>query len=143
MMDHVFLSYSFKDIERARRLRDALQFYDVNVKPSGVLTPGSPSWRTELKEQIAQASCVIVILTRDTPESYWVTAAINHATASNVPILPVVMDGEPGHRLLVDLKGDPWFDVRWSRNSGAEIRELVGQIRRYQFAKISRETQDF
>ncbi len=140
MMNHVILSYSFKDIERARRLRDALRFYGVNVWPSGVLTPGSPSWRAELADQIAQASCVIVIITKDTPQSYWVTAAVNQAAAFNIPILPVVMDGEPGHRLLVELKGDPWFDLRWSRNFGAEIRELVIQVQRYQFAKIARDT---
>jgi TIR domain len=139
MMDHIFLSYSFKDIERARRLRDALRLYGVEVWPSGTLTPGSPSWRAELQAQIEQASCVVVILTRDTPQSSWVTTAINQAAKSNIPILPVVMDGEPAHRLLIDLQGDPWFDLRWSRNFAAEIRELVIQIHRYQFAKIVRD----
>ena len=140
MIDHVCLCYSFKDIERARRLRDALRFYGVSVWPSGILTPGSPTWRAELKEQIAQASCLIVILTKDTPESYWVTAAINQALALGIPILPVVMDGQPGHRLLVDLQGDPWFDLRWSRNFASEIRDLVSQIQHYHFAKITRDT---
>jgi len=139
MMDHVFLSYSFKDIERARRLRDVLQFYGVQVWPSGVLTPGSPSWRAELKEQIAQAACVVVILTKDTPDSNWVLTAINQALVSKVPILPVVMDGEPGHRLLIELKGDPWFDLRWSRNFAAEVRDLVSQIQRCHFAKTARD----
>jgi len=139
MMDYVFLSYSFKDIDRARRLRDALWFYGVKVWPSGTLTPGSPIWRAELNEQIAQASCVVVILTKDTPQSNWVAAALNRAADFNIPILPVVMDGEPGHRLLIDLKGDPWFDLRWSRNFGAEVRELVKQIHRYHFAKIARD----
>lgn len=140
MMDHVILSYSFKDIERARRLRDALRFYGVGVWPSGVLTPGSPSWRAELKDKIAQASCVIVILTKDTPQSYWVTAAINQATLLGIPVLPVVMDGEPTHRLLIELKGDPWFDLRWSRNFASEMRELVSEIQR--FTKIARDAQE-
>ncbi len=138
-MDHIFLSYSFKDIERARLLREALRLYGLRVWPDGLLTPGSPTWRAELENKIVQASCVVVILTKDTPQSSWVTAAVNHAIDSNIPILPVVMDGTPAHPLLIELQGDPWFDLRWSRNFASEIRELVSQIQRYHFARTARD----
>lgn len=128
MRNHVFLSYSFKDMHRARRLRDALRHYGLRVWPDDTLMPGAPSWQALAHERLVHAVCLIVVLTKDTVASYWAMKVIAEATAHGIPILPVVMDGDPGHRLLVDLDGDAWFDLRWGRNYASELPGLVATI---------------
>ena len=131
MRNQVILSYSYKDIHRARRLRDALRFFGLGVWPADILTPGIPSWKAALSGQLESAVCVVVILSKDTHMSNWVTLVLDYARAHGLPVLPVVMDGEPGHTLLVELDGDDWFDLRWSRNFLSECTQLVGLIRSY------------
>jgi hypothetical protein len=135
---YVFLSYSFKDIHRARRLRDALHYYGWASWPNDTLTPGLPAWKKAMHERLDQAVCVVVILSKDTLLSNWVAKTLRYAITHDIPVLPVLMDGEPGHRLLIDLDGDSWFDLRWSRNFRAEMAELSEAIKRCDVDKIAR-----
>lgn len=127
----VFLSYSFKDTRRVRRLREALQLHGLTVWPDDMPTPGTPAWKAEVKDRLTEAACVIAILSKDTLDSRWAMYALEHAQEHGTPILPVLIDGGPGHILLVDLKGEDWFDLRWSRNYVAEVRALVALIQFY------------
>jgi hypothetical protein len=131
MKNQVFLSYSHKDIYRARRMRDALIYAGFDVWPDEALTPGTPSWMTEVEARMRAAACVVLILSRDTRLSNWVTKVIHMAEGSGVPVLPVLMDGDTSHAMLVELAGDAWFDLRWSRNYLSEFTEMVGLIRHY------------
>lgn len=131
MKNHVFLSYSFKDIHRARRLRDVLRLFDLEVWPSDILTPGIPSWKAVMQERLENACCVVVILSKDSHMSSWVDIALQYAAEHELPVLPAVMDGEAGNPLLIEVAGDHWFDLRWSRNFASECVEMIHLIRRY------------
>jgi len=128
MSEIVFLSYSFKDIRRVRRLRVALQLHGLTVWPDHMPTPGTPAWKAQVKERLTEAACIIAILSNDTLDSRWAMYALEYAQENGIPILPVLVDGNPGHILLVDLKGEDWFDLRWSRNYVTEVRSLVSMI---------------
>ncbi|MAS36002.1 MAG: hypothetical protein CL610_18485 [Anaerolineaceae bacterium] len=131
MNDLVFLAYSFKDIRRARRLRESLRQHGLRVWPDRTLMPGTPDWKTQVQKRLAEAGCVVVILSKDAPLSRWVWQIAGDAHHRQIPILPVLMDGDAGHILLVELEGEDWFDLRWSKNYAREVRYLVDAIRQY------------
>lgn len=131
MDNHVFLSYSFADVYRARRLRTALRLYGIAAWPRLALTPGSPAWEAEFEERLKTAACVVLILTPNSGSSRWVSMAIDHANRHRVPVVPVVMSGDAGHVLLTQVQGEAWFDLRWSRNLKSELSGLVQLIRQH------------
>ncbi len=131
MTNHVFLSYSFSDVYRARRLRTALRLYGVSAWPDHTLTPGSPAWESDFERHLRSAACMVLILTPNSTASRWVSLAIEQAARHQVPILPAVMNGDAGHVLLAQLGGELWFDLRWSRNLKSELTEMVKLIRQY------------
>lgn len=124
----VILAYSFKDLHRVRRLRDALWQHGLTVWPDKTLTPGSPSWQAEVVERLAEAVCVVVALSRDAAKSNWLRQVVDYARENGIPVLPVVVNHEPGHPLLLELEGEDWFDLRWSKNYDREVRALVAHI---------------
>ncbi len=127
----VFLSYSFKDIRRVRRLRQLLQLHGLHLWPDNTLMPGTPAWKDAVPQRLAEAACIVLVISKNTLLSNWVHDVIAYAQQHEIPVLPVIMDGEPTHRLLVDLDGEAWYDLRWSRKYVSEIREMVIHIQSY------------
>ncbi len=134
----IVLTYSFRDIRRVRRLRDALRRYGLDVWPDKTLTPGTPAWHAEVDTRLNEALCVIVVLSKDAVVSGWVQRVIDSARRRPVTILPVVIDGEPGHKLLVELEGETWFDLRWSKHYLAEVRGLVAFVHQLVDASVAK-----
>jgi hypothetical protein len=127
----VFLSYSYKDLHRVRRLRDLLREQGLAVWPNKTLTPGTPSWTAQLDQLLDETACILVFLSKNTIESNWVRYALDYAHERKIPVLPIVIDGDPGHILMVELEGELWFDLRWSWNYVRELKELITAIREY------------
>jgi hypothetical protein len=127
----VFLSYSHKDLRRVRRVRDLLLRQGLKIWPNRTLTPGTSSWTAQLDQRLDETGCILVFLSKNTVESNWVRYALDYAHQRQIPVLPVVIDGDPGHILLVELEGELWFDLRWSWNFKRELNELITTIRDY------------
>jgi hypothetical protein len=136
MNNLVFLTYSFKDMRRVRRLRDALRRHGLHVWPDKTLTPGTPAWQNAVNDRLADAVCVLAILSNDATQSNWVLQAISDARLLRIPVLPVVIDGEPANPMLFEIEGEDWFDLRWSRNYVREVREMVRLIRQLVDAQV-------
>lgn len=130
MKSRIILTYSFRDIRRVQRLREALRRHGLDVWPDKTLTPGTPAWRAEIDARLNEALCIVVVLSRDTGLSGWVRQVIDFTHRNPVPVLPVVVDGEPGHHLLVELAGEAWFDLRWSKRYKSEVSALAALIHR-------------
>jgi hypothetical protein len=131
MAPHIFLSYSHRDVYRVRRLREGLRLYGLPVWPEGRLTPGTDDWRAGLYDAVAGAACVVIALSPDTRLSGWVRWALTLAEEQRLPLLPVVISGQAGHIMLVELAGTDWFDLRWSWNYEREIEALAILARHY------------
>lgn len=128
---HIFLSYSTKDVHVVRRLRDALQKQGISVYPERVLTPGSDQWRANVEQNIALSACVLVALSPNTLTSTWVKIALDYARQYQIPVIPVVIRGDAGHILMVQLEGSVWFDLRYWSNFASEVKELSALLRQY------------
>ncbi len=132
MKRDVFLSYSFRDAYRIRRLREALDYHGLTSWPDERSLPGTPAWQLEMPERMENACCLLLALSRDTTLSAWVAQSLRQAAVEQVPVIPIIVDGNPGNILLVELETDEWFDLRWSRNYMAEMKAIIQLIRLYQ-----------
>jgi hypothetical protein len=127
----VFLTYSYKDIRRVRRFRDLLKALGFDVWPDTTLTPGTSSWKSHIDNRLNDTVVMLVFLSRYTSESNYVHEALAQAHTRQLPVLPLLIDGDPGHLLLVQTEGESWFDLRWSWNYRREIEELVDTLQQF------------
>jgi hypothetical protein len=99
MMMSVFLSYSFDDKEKLRKVLDQLKEkgilspHDKVVDTSAAFVPGS-SLRGQLREAIESASKFVVVWSDEADTSDWVNYETGMAEALGKPILVVVPKGE-------------------------------------------------
>lgn len=136
MFQHVFLSYSVKDLYGVRRVRDALTAQAIACWPARILTPGTDYWLANARVAASSAACIVVVLSPDTLESRWVALALKYAAEYGVPVIPAVVSGEPGHILLVKLDGSDWFDLRYRSRFAAEITALAALVRQHMRARL-------
>ncbi|HEX3050918.1 MAG TPA: SUMF1/EgtB/PvdO family nonheme iron enzyme [Aggregatilineaceae bacterium] len=98
-MNHIFISYSKKDIDFARRLKRLLEAarFDVWMDESD-LVPSEQWWPT-IENNIYTCAAFIVIMSNNARGSRWVEREILYAEKLNKPIFPVLMQGEQWGRL--------------------------------------------
>lgn len=120
-MATIFISYAQSDREHARRLADFLEgsgytvWWDAGLRPGDVFT-------IEIQRQINQAKHFIVIWSRVSVASFWVTAETTYARTAGKPILPLSIDEAvpPVPFNLLQTKPFTSIDV-----SGPEIAETL------------------
>jgi hypothetical protein len=92
-MPHVFVSYSHDDLNFACRLEQALKDARVPVwRDLEGIRPGMP-FRPVIDQGLAQARVVLVLVSRVSVHSDWVTWETERALARKIPIVPVLVDG--------------------------------------------------
>ncbi len=104
-MGHLFISYSKRDIEFARRLRSALQDRGFAVWMDEAKLVPSERWWPTIEQNILSASGFIVIMSPNSRRSRWVEREILVAEREDVdkPIFPVLLAGD-GWSRLADLQ---------------------------------------
>lgn len=96
-----FLSYSFKDRERARELVNLLSNRsDVHFFDSTMISAGEdwPSW---LKEELLKSDIFLVLLSPNSLASEFVMQELDAAWASDKPIVAALMDTATRYKLPV------------------------------------------
>lgn len=127
MQHHVFLSYSHKDMEAMRRVRDDLRAEGLAVWNDENLTPGTPSWKNAIEKAIENTGCLVVILSPDAKESEWIEREMDYARACRIPILPVLAWGDERSAIPFELINVQLVDIRTDYETG--IRHLVATVR--------------
>jgi Tol biopolymer transport system component len=112
-MNHdVFLSYSRKDSETMRRVRDDLRAAGLKVWTDESLEPGTEVWELEVEKAIRGAHTLVVLLSPDALASEWVRNEITLADAINRRIFPMLLRGEQGESIPLRLIASQWIDAR-------------------------------
>jgi len=111
-MKHIFLSYSRKDIEIMRRVREDLSAAGLKVWTDEKLEPGTPSWRKAIESAIEKAGCFVVILSPDAKQSEWVDRELGYATACGLRIIPVLVRGDERSAVPLELINMQRIDIR-------------------------------
>ena len=86
----IFISYSHKDSELARKLRAHLQ--SIGARPmSDVDIAGGKLFSDEIRRQISFAHIFVTLLTANSKERPWVHQEIGYALGLRVPVLPLAL----------------------------------------------------
>jgi formylglycine-generating enzyme required for sulfatase activity len=92
-MSHVFISYSKKNQEYARKLADHLLSLGFDVWIDDRIDYGDDWWRTIVRN-IRSAQAFIVIMTDESDASEWVQREVTLADKHKVPAFPIWLDGD-------------------------------------------------
>jgi len=137
MERHIFISYSREDDIIVGRLRRDLQQAGFNIWiDTKNIEPGTPDWLAAIQNAIANASCMIVALSKTAIKSEWVIKeielALNPMMGQNrgpLNIFPVIVAGrgEVEKFIIPALERYQLQDARDSKYQSA-VKTLIGSI---------------
>jgi small GTP-binding protein len=106
---HIFISYSKKNREYARRLADGLLNEGFDVWIDDRIDYGD-DWELAIFKAIDLCSAFIVIMTPNSYESKWVRRECHHADKRSKPLFPLLLEGEEfpryGLTQFIDVRGE-------------------------------------
>lgn len=92
-MEHIFISYSHKDKDYARKLADALEQQGFPVWIDDRIDYGS-KWPRAIQENLDKCGAFIVVMTPRSYESDWVQNELSRAQEKGKPIFPLLLEGD-------------------------------------------------
>jgi hypothetical protein len=93
-MGHVFISYSKKDQDYALRLAQALREQGFNVWIDTRSLHSSADWLQSIVLAIWQSDAFIILLTPRSDQSKWVQREIAIADQRDIPMFPLLLEGD-------------------------------------------------
>jgi hypothetical protein len=129
-MADVFLSYSSQNKDAMQRLHSGLQNEGISVwiDQTG-LEKGSPLWQIKIQEAIEAARCIVVILSPGAKNSEWVGTEVSYAKAFEIPVIPVLIEGNKRTAIPISLINTDWIDAR--KRYSLALAELLGTLRKH------------
>lgn len=126
---HVFLSYSRKDSEIMRRVRDSLRDAGLSVWVDENIEPGIPNWKWEIVNSIKSSYCFIVLLSPDAAKSHYVYEEVEFAEKWNIKIFPALIHENERDSSVFGLSNTQHIDLHINYDTG--IQKLISAIRGY------------
>jgi hypothetical protein len=127
MKYHVFLSYSHKDVDIMRRIRDDLRSSGLIVWNDENLVPGTHSWKKAIENAIENTANLIVVLSPAAKLSEWIERELEYATACGIPVIPVLANGDERNAVPFELINVQRVDIRANYDAG--IQQLITTVR--------------
>jgi hypothetical protein len=93
LLSHVFISYSHANKDYVERLVNDLRSQQVTYWYDAAIETGRV-WDKELVNAIIRSSVVILVMSAAARQSDWVSREIQVAIDHNLPILPLLLDGD-------------------------------------------------
>jgi pSer/pThr/pTyr-binding forkhead associated (FHA) protein len=128
----IFISYSRKDRDVMRVVRDSLSAHKFIVWSDEKLEPSSPSWRGDVQNAIENTKCVVAIMSPDSKNSEWVNEELNYAKICKARIFTVLVRGDESNAVPFGMSGVQWIDMRTDYAEG--IQEIVYETATTQLA---------
>lgn len=129
MVNHIFLSYSRKDVQFMAVVRDHLRSQQLQVWTDESLQPGTPDWERAIEQKISTAGCVVVILSPDSRNSEWVSRELAMADSHKLRIFPVLLRGDDQTAVPLRLATTQRIDA--TENPTQALEELAAAVRRF------------
>jgi len=114
----VFISYSSKDVDQARRLSDQLKQDSVTVLRDQDIIAGGQAFDAVLEQALRQCDAVIYLVSADSRNSIWVKDEIVFAKTLRKTIIPLMLDTDLEQDLLTASLHhiDMYTDALWQSN---------------------------
>jgi len=127
-MATVFVSYSRKDIDFARRLTDELKKSDLDFWIDWEGIPPTVDWWKEIEKGIEEADAFIFLLSPDSVTSEVCGQEIDCAVKNGKRLIPLVVRNVDGEVTPPHLSHLNWIFFRESDNFGTSIKKLLTAI---------------
>ena len=110
----VFVAYDVRDQEYANRLSSFLKAQGIQrwMAP-GDIQPGA-RWGVALVEGVMDSTAMIAVMSPDSMRSTWVQRELQIAGGEGMPILPILVAGQP----FESLQQSQYFDARGGQMPG-------------------------
>jgi WD40 repeat protein len=95
---YIFVSYARPDLDYVSRLAAHLQTRGLQVW-FDQQTPTGSRWQREIASKLEHAAAVVLVGSPESENSFWVAEEITHARRFEIPILPIL------------IQGDTWFGI--------------------------------
>lgn len=121
VLHHIFLSYSRRDSRIMQRVRDDLRSNSFSVWTDEGIHPGTISWKESIEKAIRGTGIMLVLLSPDANDSTWVQREIDYAEVQGIPVLPILVRGEPRDAIPFALAGAQFVDLRSHYDIGFKL----------------------
>ena len=136
-MAKIFVSYSRKDIEFAKRLTGELQKNDLDFWVDWDGIPPTVDWWKEIEKGIEEADAFIFLISPDSAASKVCGQEIDCAVKNSKRIIPIVVREVKGDAIPRQLSHLNWIFFRKSDDFNAAIQKLLNAIHTdYDWVKI-------
>src|ERR1700752_25431 len=139
---HVFISYSRKDIDFARKLTEALkgQGLDSWIDWEGI--PPTVDWWKEIEKGIEEADIFLFLISPDSVKSKVCKQEIEHAAKNGKHIIPIVVRDTSADEAPDEIRRLNWIFLRHSDEFDASFSKLMTAIKTdYEWAQTHRKLQ--
>jgi WD40 repeat protein len=141
-MASLFISYSRKDIESARKLTGSFngQGLDFWIDWEGI--PPTVDWWKEIERGIEQADIFLFLLSPDSAASKVCKQEIEHATKNGKRLIPVVVRDMNADDSPAQLRSLNWIFLRQTDDFSENFSKLITAIKTdYEWVQVHRQLQ--
>jgi hypothetical protein len=130
-MQHIFISYSRKDIEFMRHISQQLISRNFTVWTDENLTPGTRGWKLAIEKAIEEAGAVVAILSPDAKASEWVDRELEYARIRNKRVFPLIVRGDLQTSVPFELVNSQWIDITQQEQYAPGMEKLFQAISKH------------
>jgi len=125
------VTYSSKDVDQARTVRDELEKYGLDVWRDQERIKVGAEFGIEIEQAIRRADAIVVLITDNAGRSEWVRNEIEYAKYAKKPIIPLLLDKDaPPIITIMGLQHIPFHEDR-----SAGLTALVEHLRELEAGK--------
>lgn len=125
-MEHdVFLSYSRRDADKMKQIRDMLRSSGITVWTDEGIETGTRSWKRSIEKAILDARYLVCLLSPDANQSEWVRAEIEFAELHDKHIFLVLVRGDKRDSIPFGFATMQWVDVRDEDSLEAKVEQFA------------------
>ena len=141
-MASLFISYSRKDVEAARRLTDAFKGQDLDYWIDWEGIPPIVDWWKEIEKGIEEADAFLFLISPDSIKSKVCKQEIDHAVKNAKRLIPVVVRDTTAQEASAELSHLNWIFLRESDDFNLALGKLVTAIKTdYEWVQVHRQLQ--
>jgi WD40 repeat protein len=127
-MTSLFISYSRKDVEAARRLAEAFRGQQIDFWIDWEGIPPTVDWWKEIEKGIEGADVFLFLISPDSGKSKVCQREVEHAAKNGKRLIPLVVKDIDAHEAPIELRPLNWIFLRAQDDFSASFEQLIRAI---------------
>ena len=128
-MTSLFISYSRKDIDSARRLTEAFERQNLDFWIDWEGIPPTVDWWKEIEKGIEEADAFLFLISPDSVTSKVCKQELEHATKNGKRLIPLVVRNVKAEEASQVLRSLNWIFIRPRDDFNASFEKLITALK--------------